>query len=90
MELDQEQEPWSLNSIDRAHRVAQVATVVRLAQGCRTSSVKRKRLSNTGALKGWSARGYEARKVQTGTGQKSNRDWSKASKIRASVVKYKI
>ena len=62
LELDQEQEPWSANSIDRAHRVAQVATVDRVARGCWTSSVKKKRLSKTGALKGWSAWGVRGQK----------------------------
>ncbi len=47
-ELDQEQEPWSWNSIDRAHRVAHRATVVRVARGCWTSSVKRKVVENSG------------------------------------------
>ena len=42
LELDQEQEPWSVNSIDRAHRAAQVVTVDRVARGCWTSIVKRK------------------------------------------------
>ena len=45
LERDQEQEPWSVNSIDRAHRVAQVVTVDRVARGCWTSIVKKKRLS---------------------------------------------
>ncbi len=62
LELDQEQEPWSVNNIDRAHRVAQVATVVRVARGCRTSSVKKKRLSKAGALKWGTALGHRPEK----------------------------
>ena len=39
-ELNQEQEPWSLNSTDRTHRVAHAANVGSVARGCWTSIVK--------------------------------------------------
>jgi hypothetical protein len=62
LELDQEQEPWSMNSIDRAHRVAQVVTVDSVARGCCTSIVKEKVVEN------WRT---ERVHCTGGTGQKS-------------------
>ena len=68
--LDQEQEPRSMNSINRAHRVAQVATVVRVARGYCTSIVKKKeRLSKTGALKWGTALGYRPEKCTLSQGE---------------------
>ncbi len=37
LELDQQGLPWSLNSIDRSHGVAQVVIVAIESRGCSTS-----------------------------------------------------
>ena len=52
VELDQDQEPRSLNSRDRAQRVAQVATVDREVRDCCSSIIKKKGLSKTWPWRG--------------------------------------
>ncbi len=89
LELDQQGLPGSWNSRTVGHSAAQGVIVAIGSKGWSTSIVKKERFLKAGHWMGGLHCGYNSTKLQTGTKHKSNRLWSKVSKIRVKTLKHK-